>query len=248
MTDNLPPLPRPRVAITGTSRGLGRALALAFAHAGADLLLHARSHADAVPVAAAARAAGARSVPVLGGDLGDPDLPSRLTAAATDALGGLDLLVLNAGVLGQMVPLADADLQTAGYVLQINVVRQLALVQAALPLLLDAPAGAVIWLSSGLGRFGVPGYGAYCASKHAAEGLMKVLAEEHADRGLVSVAVAPGMVQTDMLRAALGTDDVSEHQQPDATARAFVRLAAALGPEHNGASLDIAPWLDDPAS
>ena len=73
---------------------------------------------------------------------------------------------------------------------------------------------------------------------------MKVLAEEHGADGIVSVAVAPGMVQTDMLRTALGTDDVSEHQTPLVTARGFVALIANLNASHNGQSIDIAGWLE----
>jgi NAD(P)-dependent dehydrogenase (short-subunit alcohol dehydrogenase family) len=127
--------------------------------------------------------------------------------------------------------------------MDINVTAQVALVQATAPGMVTRGRGAVIWLSSGLGRFGVPGYGAYCASKHAVEGLMKILAEEHGADGLVSVAMAPGMVQTDMLRVALGTADVSAHQTPEATARGFVAFARDLSAEHNGQSLDIEGWM-----
>ena len=79
--------------------------------------------------------------------------------------------------------------------------------------------------------------------KHAVEGLAKVVAEEHRDDGLISLAIAPGLVQTEMLQAALGTEDVSEHQTPEETAQGFVRLLRALEPEMNGASLDIGDWL-----
>jgi 3-oxoacyl-[acyl-carrier protein] reductase len=146
-------------------------------------------------------------------------------------------------MLGSMGPLAEASLSEFAEVLEVNVTAQVAIVQALLDGMKRRRRGVIVWLSSGLGRFGVPGYGAYCASKHAVEGLMKIVAEEHTADGIVSVAVAPGMVATDMLRAALGQEDVSEHQTPEETALAFVAMAESLSEEHSGGSLDIAPWL-----
>jgi NAD(P)-dependent dehydrogenase (short-subunit alcohol dehydrogenase family) len=229
----------PVVAITGCGRGLGRALVDAFAESGATVIAHARTEVQAREIAAQA---GAR-VEAAWGDVRDAELPLRIAAAAAPH-GGVDVLILNAGVINTMGPLLGADVSEFGDVMAINVTAQLGLIQAAVPGMVARGRGAVIWLTSGLGRFGLPGYGAYCASKHAVEGLMKVLAEEHGTDGIVSVAVAPGMVQTDMLKTALGTDDVSDHQTPEVTARGFVALAAGLAKSHNGQSLDIAGWLE----
>jgi len=232
-----------RVAVTGATRGLGRALCIALASKGARVLVHGRGQEDVDAVANACRDAGATEVVTLTGDLRDATLGDRLSAAADEAWGGLDLLLLGAAILGPMVPFKDLDAGALGEVLDIDVTRQVALVQGALPGMLAQGRGVVLWMTSYLGRFGLPHYGAYAAAKHALEGLMKVLAQEHGDDGLVSLAVAPGMVQTDMLRAALGTDDVSEWQSPEDTAMAFVRLLQDLTPDHNGVTLDIEPWL-----
>jgi NAD(P)-dependent dehydrogenase (short-subunit alcohol dehydrogenase family) len=229
----------PVVAITGCRRGLGRALVEAFSHAGAKVIAHARTEAQAREIADTA----SEQVDVAWGDVRDAELPGRIIQAAAPH-GGVDLLVLNAGVINTMGPLMDADAGEFAEVMAINVSAQLGLIQAVVPGMVSRGRGAVMWLTSGLGRFGLPGYGAYCASKHAVEGLMKVLAEEHQDDGVISVAVAPGMVQTDMLKTALGTDDVSDHQTPQATARGFVKLAGALSQTHTGRSLDIAGWLE----
>ena len=228
----------PTVLITGARRGLGRALVDAFASSGARVLAHARSEAQARAIAEDTDG----EVYAVWGDMRDVALSSRIAEVA-EPLGGVDLMILNAGVINTMGPLLEADAQEFADVLSINVSANLALLQALVPAMKAKGAGAVMWLTSGLGRFGLPGYGAYCASKHAVEGMMKVLAEEEGGAGIVSVAIAPGMVQTDMLRVALGTDDVSDHQTPAQTARAFVSLARALSAEHNGQSLDIAPWL-----
>jgi NAD(P)-dependent dehydrogenase (short-subunit alcohol dehydrogenase family) len=227
-----------RILVTGATRGLGRAMVEQFSEAGARLVVHGRSGPAAAMVAASV---GEGHVAV-GGDLTEAGLGARLAQAAQKGLGGLDALVLNAAALGPMQPLAETDFKTFREVMEVNVDAQLRIFLACLPALLAA-RGKVIWLSSGLGRIGLPRFGAYCASKHAVEGLMKVAAAEHGPAGLTSVAVAPGMVQTEMLKAALLGGDVSAHTPPAVAGRAFARLVSELGPAHNGASLDLAPWL-----
>ena len=223
-----------RVLVTGASRGIGRATATRLAAHGARVIVHARLGASAL-----ARDTGA----VLGvdGDLRDRELPALLAEAAS-TLGGLDLLILNAAILGPIGPMESIDLDTFGEVMRVNVECQLAIFQGLLPTLLASTPSSVIWLSSGLGRFAVPGDGAYCASKHAIEGLSKLAHAEYGGSGLTSVTVAPGMVQTDMLRVALGTDDVSQHSHPDEIGEAFVRLAATLAPAHSGMALEISDF------
>lgn len=235
------PTPTGPVVITGTHRGLGRALARAFATAGRRLVVHARTDADARAVADEALRLGSPTALPVAGDLRDPALGPRVADAAA-SLGGAATLILNAAILGPLEPLLETPPEVFSDVMRVNVDAQHALVRAVVPGMLDRARGVVLWLTSGLGRFGLPDYGAYCASKHAVEGLAKVLHADYASRGILSVAVAPGMVTTDMLHAAIGAD-AALHTPPDAAARAFLRLEAALTPEHGGASLDIEPWL-----
>ncbi|MEZ4267282.1 MAG: SDR family NAD(P)-dependent oxidoreductase [Myxococcota bacterium] len=229
------------VLITGANRGLGRAMARAFAEAGRALVLHARTEADASAVAEEARALGSPGVATAFGDLREPDLGRRLVAAAAP-LGGVGTLILNAGMLGPMQPLLETPPEIFSEVMAVNVDAQHALARAIVVGMLDRPRSVVLWLSSGLGRFGLANYGAYCASKHAVEGLAKVLHADYAARGIISVAIAPGMVTTDMLHAAIGPD-AAHHTPPEVAAAAFVRFESELTPEHGGASLDITPWL-----
>lgn len=243
-TDTPHPLAGFRVAVTGSNRGIGAALVDAFSRAGAAVIAHARTAEAAERVASGLRdRAAAATVIALAGDLRDPSLPDRLGTACAE-LGGLDALVLNAGALGPMQHLVDTDHDAFREVMEVNVDAQLRLFLGALPHLV-ARRGRVVWMTSGLGHFALPGYGVYCVSKHAVEGLARLAACEHGDDGVVSVAVAPGMVQTEMLTAALGGADISEFATPEHAAAGFVRLLVALGPEHNGQVLDIAPWLPD---
>lgn len=244
VTTTEPALPHPlaghRLAVTGANRGLGRALARAFVEAGAHVLVHARTPEEAALAKAEAGAAWA-----VDGDLRDPTLGPRLAAAAMEHLApGLDTLVLSAGVLGPMGRLETIDLAVFREVMEINVDAQLGLFLAAREQLI-ANRGTVIWMSSGVGRFGLPGYGAYCVSKHAIEGLNRLAHVENSEAGLVSIAVAPGMVQTDMLRAAVGSDDVSRFTPPEVAAAGFVRLLEAIArrpAELAGGALEIADF------
>lgn len=232
-----------RVAITGCNRGIGRAVALALAAEGASLLVHARRQEDLDAIVHAAREAGAAEVVGVLGDLRDKSLGERVAVAGFETLGGLDAVLLSAAILGPMVPVVELERHALRQALDIGVVAQVDLVRPLLPRFVAQGHGALLWMSSGLGRFGLPGYGAYAAMKHAVEGLAKVVAEEHRDDGLISLAIAPGLVQTEMLKAALGTEDVSEHQTPHETAQGFIRLLRSLDPSMNGASLDIGDWL-----
>ena len=79
-----------------------------------------------------------------------------------------------------------------------------------------------------------------CASKFAVEGLARLIHEEHHEAdGLISACVDPGMVQTEMLKAAAETDDVSAHTPVQDAADAFVRLIAGLESRHSGRTLDL---------
>ncbi|PKN58035.1 MAG: hypothetical protein CVU56_07785 [Deltaproteobacteria bacterium HGW-Deltaproteobacteria-14] len=222
------------VAITGCSRGIGRALAEAFSRAGATVVAHARSEAAAREVCAALPGQAV----AVAGDLRDPTLGRRLAAAA-DALGGLDALVLNAAVLGPMEPLAATDFSAFRDAMEINVDAQLRLFVGAIGAL-RARGGRVVWLTSYLGHAAVPGYGVYCASKHAVEGLAKLAALEHEGDGIISVAVAPGMVRTDMLTAAQRGADTSMHTPPTAAAARLVDLVTGLRLAQSGAILELA--------
>ncbi|UNO42820.1 SDR family NAD(P)-dependent oxidoreductase [Streptomyces sp. MST-110588] len=125
----------PVVIITGASKGLGRALGTALAGRGWDLVVDARSQGPLEETARVLRAAGTRVV-ALPGDVADAGHRAALIAAARE-LGGLDLLVNNASVLGDapLVRLADHSLDGLRAALEVNVVAPLGLVQEALPLL-----------------------------------------------------------------------------------------------------------------
>ncbi|MFF8376822.1 SDR family NAD(P)-dependent oxidoreductase [Streptomyces sp. NPDC015661] len=208
--------------ITGASRGLGRALATALAGQGWDLVLDARKADVLEESAEAARARGARVV-ALAGDVTDAAHRRELVAAARE-LGGLDLVVNNAGILGAepLVPLDRHSLDGFRAALEVNVVAPLGLLQEALPLLRTSPAGAVVNLSSDAAAEAYRTWGAYGATKAALDQLSAVLAVE--EPGLRVWWVDPGGMRTDMLAAAEPGEDLSGTPTPDEVAPVFLRL------------------------
>ncbi|MET9296344.1 SDR family NAD(P)-dependent oxidoreductase [Streptomyces sp. NPDC003077] len=220
----------PVAIITGASKGLGRALAGALAGRGWDLVVDARS---AGPLAAAAgelRAAGTRVV-ALPGDVTDADHRSALVGAARE-LGGLDLLVNNASVLGAepLARLADHTLAGLRAALEVNAVAPLGLVQEALPLLragsyADGAGGAVLNVSSDAAAEAYETWGGYGASKAALDQWSAVLAVE--EPGLRVWWVDPGDMRTDLYKAAVPADDDSDRPEPATVVPALLRLLDA---------------------
>ncbi|CAM5576044.1 oxidoreductase [Streptomyces tanashiensis] len=208
--------------VTGASRGLGRALASALAGRGWDLVLDARTADGLEESAEAARARGARVV-ARAGDVTDAAHRRELVAAARE-LGGLDLLVNNAAILGvePLVPLGDQPLDGFRAALEVNVVAPLGLLQEALPLLRAAPAGAVIGLSSDAAVTAYRTWGGYGATKAALDLMSGVLAVE--EPGLRVWWVDPGSMRTDMLAAAEPGEDLSGTPAPAEVVPAFLRL------------------------
>ncbi|MEV0934638.1 SDR family NAD(P)-dependent oxidoreductase [Streptomyces phaeochromogenes] len=211
----------PVAIITGASKGLGRALAEALAERGWDLVLDARTAGVLQETAAALAKYGTR-VEALPGDVTDGAHRAGLVAAARE-LGGIDLLVNNASALGAepLVRLDALALDGLRRALEVNVVAPLGLVQEALPLLRESPAGAVIDVSSDAAAEAYETWGGYGASKAALDHLSAVLGEE--EPGLRVWAVDPGDMGTDLYAAAV-PDDEDPRPEPARVVPAFLRL------------------------
>jgi NAD(P)-dependent dehydrogenase (short-subunit alcohol dehydrogenase family) len=198
----------PSILITGGGRGIGRAIALAFAEPGATVAIAARTSAQLDRAAAEIRQRGADAIP-LTMDVRDASSVGAGFARLKERAPGLDVLVNNAGV-GGGEPVEGSDEEAWRRIIDTNVTGTYLVCREALPFL--GIGARVINLSSVLGRFGVPGYTAYCASKHAVIGFTRALALELTPRAITVNAICPGWVETDMAvegmtlgAAALGT-------------------------------------------
>ncbi|WP_027483845.1 3-oxoacyl-[acyl-carrier-protein] reductase [Deinococcus pimensis] len=190
-----------RVAlVTGSSRGLGRAMAVALAHAGFDVAVHyGRNAQEAEKVAGEIRALGRRAE-VFGADLSIPANAGTLVEDVTKAMGGLHVLVNNAGVTrdGLAIRMKDEDWQT---VLDTNLGAAFHASRAAIKTMMRARAGRIVNIASVVGLMGNPGQANYVASKAGLIGLTKALAKEYGARGITVNAVAPGFIESDMTAA-----------------------------------------------
>jgi NAD(P)-dependent dehydrogenase (short-subunit alcohol dehydrogenase family) len=173
---------------------------------------------------AAARAAGGEAVYVPC-DVSDPGQVEAMVASTVEQLGGLDVLVNNAGVSGGSAPAHELDVEVWTRTLAVNLTGPFLCTRAALPHLLASGRGRVVNVASTYGLIGAPLAPAYCASKGGLVNLTRQLAVDYSGQGLRVNAICPGYIDTDMggYRASLGPEG-------GAAANARREAAAALQP------------------
>ena len=182
------------IVVTGGGRGIGRAIAVAFAEPGRTVAVAARTRAQLDETAKAIRDRGASPV-VIAVDVADEEAVAAAFRELRDATDRVDVLVNNAGV-GGGAPIHKTDAASWRRIIDTNVWGTFLVTRQAIPLM--GEGGRIVNMSSVLGRFGVPGYTAYCASKHAVIGFTRALALELADRRITVNAICPGWVDTEM--------------------------------------------------
>jgi 3-oxoacyl-[acyl-carrier protein] reductase len=185
-----------RVLVTGGSRGIGASIVRLLANRGSTVVFTYRSGADAATALVESCGDLPGHVTALPFDLTDGD-PGELVDSALAAAGGLDSLILNAGVWhgGRLTKLDDT---TWWEVLEANLRGNVRLVRAALPSLESSVGGSVLLMSSAVGLIGFPGDTAYASSKSALTGFARSLAKETGRSGTRVNVLAPGFVETDM--------------------------------------------------
>ena len=216
--------------VTGASRGIGEAIARRFAAEGARVALAARSEADSGKIAAEIERQGGEAT-AIGCDVTDASAVSRAIAAAAARWGRIDILVNGAG-LGGPTPLEDSDDSRWNAIISTNLTAVFRVTRESAPHL---PAGGrVLNVSSVLGRFGVPGYAAYVASKHGVIGLTRTFALELAPRQITVNALVPGWVETEMAREGfrrLGEASGGGEEEGRQRAAKMAPLGRVLDPE-----------------
>jgi len=189
-----------RVAmITGASRGIGAAVARTLAAEGVRLSLASRSGDDLGIDGAVARRC----------DVRDPAALGVLVAETVDRFGGLDILVVNAGV-GAYGPFLDLPEDQLEEMIDVNVKGAIYAIRAALPHLVRSDTPDIVTVASEAGRRGLPNEAVYCASKFAQVGLTRALDHELRERGVRCTNVCPGGVATDFAMGRGRTPDMPE--------------------------------------
>jgi len=182
-----------RVLITGSSTGIGAAVAREFARLGAKVVVHGNKNAEAAE--AIGKEIGAAAVVL--GDVGEGAAAKRIVDEAVAALGGLDILINNAGAIHERVTNAGFDEAMYERVYDTNVRSILLMTQAAYPHLKAAGGGSIINTGSIAGRFGgFMGSTVYASAKAAVHSITRNAAREFAEDGIRVNVVAPGFIIT----------------------------------------------------
>ena len=190
-------LAKKRILLTGASSGIGAVLASLLAKEGADLVLLARRKDRLLEIADQIRQHSAdRKVVLVDGDVTDSEVRHRAVQSAVEQLGGLDILINNAGV-GAMARIEDSTQETLHRVFEVNFFALFELTQLALPHLKQGASPMVVNLSSIVGLRGVPHYGVYGSAKFAVRGLSESMRAEFAKYGIDVLLVCPGTTQTE---------------------------------------------------
>lgn len=216
-----------RVLITGGSRGVGRATALRLAREGAAVAVLARSRDDLDATVRAVRAAGGTAVAVVA-DVGDALRVRSAVDEAIAALGGLDGLVLNAGI-GVHGPVETYPIEDWQEAIGTMLTGPFLVTQAALPALKAAGDARIVAIGSGAAYAGYANLSSYCAAKWGLRGFLLALAEEVKADGIRCCYLSPGSILT-----AFGGRTIAEKQtqpgktflQPEDVADAIAYLLA----------------------
>ncbi len=220
--------------VTGFSRGVGRAVALALSARGQRLALLGRASPAARHVAALCRASGAPEVHEFDVDFADLVAVERVAARVSAELGAPDCVIHNAGIVERQ-PVEALAVESWQAQLTINLSAPFVLTRAWLPALRARGSGRVLFVGSISSTLGSARHSAYAASKWGLVGFMKSLAEELTDSGVMTAAVLPGSIDTDMLEGSgfpprMSAADVAQ-------SLVFLALDAPLA--HNGAVLEM---------
>jgi NAD(P)-dependent dehydrogenase (short-subunit alcohol dehydrogenase family) len=221
------PLANQLALVTGASRGIGAATAIALGAAGAHVVLTARTAKDLEAVEETIFAAGG-SATIAPLDLTQTDSIARLAAAVGERWQALDVLVLNAAMLGSLAAVPAIDPKELAQVLTLNVSAQVAMIQAFDPMLRKAASAKVIGVTSSVGPNARAYWGAYGASKAAFETIVGAYGDEMSEiSGIRTAILDPGATRTKMRARAYPGEDPASVKVPEVVAERIVGLAIA---------------------
>ena len=210
--------------VTGASRGIGAATAEALAASGAHVILTARTTAGLEEVEDRIHASGGTAT-IAPLDLTDPESIGRLAHALSERWKKLDILVLNAAMLGTLAPVQHLDAKEFAKIFTLNVSAQAALIAAFDALLRQSGKARIIGLTSSVGAMPRAYWGAYGASKAAFDTLLGSYAEENRNTGRISVAIVdPGATRTKMRALAYPGEDPATLKAPEVVADRILGL------------------------
>ena len=183
-----------KALVTGAGMGIGQGIAIELARLGADVAVHyAHSEKDANDTVAEIERSG-RKHALVQGDLSEVGECERVVDEAAASLGGLDVLVNNAGVT-RALGFLDTDEATYDEMLDLNMKGYFFCARRAVPFMLEAGGGSIVNITSIHGHAGFPRHAAYAVTKGAINAFTRELSIELADRGIRVNAIGPGLIE-----------------------------------------------------
>lgn len=224
------PLAGKLALVTGASRGIGAATAEALAAAGAHVIIVARTNSALEEIEERIHAAGGTAT-IAPLDLTDGESVGKLAGAVAERWEKLDILVLNAAMLGSLSPVQDIDAKEYSRLLSLNLLANQAMIAAFDPLLRRAEKADVIALTSSVGAEPRAFWGAYGSSKAAVETLLGAYADETAYTGRLRVHILdPGATRTRMRALAFPGEEPEKVKPSEVVAAAIVERINADAP------------------
>jgi len=221
------------IVVTGATRGLGRALVEKFVPLGHTIIGCGRS-SDHIQTL---RSSFAKPHDFTALDVCDADAVIEWGRRVIAEIGVPDLLINNAAVMNTPATLWEVPASDFDAVIDVNVKGVANVIRAIVPAMVARRSGVIVNLSSGWGRSTSPEVAPYCASKFAIEGMSLALASE-LPKGMASVPLNPGVIDTDMLRGAWGSS-ASAYPSPAKWAERAVPFLLQLAAKDNGKSLSV---------
>lgn len=210
--------------VTGASRGIGAATAVALAEKGAHVILTARTSGGLEEVEDRIHGLGG-SATIAPLDLTDGEAIGRLAGAVAERWGTLDVLILNAAMLGSLTPVSTIDSKEFARLITLNLTAQQALIAAFDPLLRNSGDARVIAITSSVAQKPRAYWGAYGASKAALETLVLAYGEEVRNISKIRTAIVdPGATRTAMRAKAFPGEDPASLKAPELVAQALAHL------------------------
>ncbi|MCE9679551.1 YciK family oxidoreductase [Shewanella sp. AS1] len=214
------------ILVTGAGDGIGRVAAITYASHGATVILLGKTVKKLEAVYDEIEQAGYPTPAIVPLDLKGASEQNYLDMAETieQQFGHLDGLLHNASLLGVLGPFEHISMDSVKEVLQVNLVAEIMMTKALIPVMKKAPAASIIFTSSGVGRQGRAFWGEYAISKFATEGMMQCLAHEYQGSTLRVNSINPGATRTKMRANAYPAEDARTLKTPEEIMATYLYL------------------------
>ncbi|MDR8523391.1 MULTISPECIES: YciK family oxidoreductase [Shewanella] len=228
------------ILVTGAGDGIGKAAAIAFAKHGATVILLGKTVKKLEAVYDLIEQAGYPTPAIVPLDLKGATEQNYQDMAETidEQFGKLDGLLHNASLLGVLGPFEHITMSTVNDVLQVNLVAEIMLTKAMLPIMRKSESASLLFTSSSVGRQGRAYWGEYAISKFATEGMMQSLAHEYEDSVIRVNSINPGATRTGMRANAYPAENPQTLKAPEEIMATYLYLMGDDSKEVNGQQLN----------